>query len=283
MTKPLNHALFLSFLVFALLFASGVKANQAPVANRDKAVILYLPTVSTVNPELHTQLQQALNEQGLPQIVVKNVDFWHPYQQGLRAGRPGIYFAQPHFTAWAIEQHGFNPVYKLHGRLKYVLASRRTDSHLFEVNDLAGGVICREPGLNLGTVWINSVLGQYRLTAQSKEVESVEQAMTKGEKKCDAFIIDDYAYDRVNNGQLGRYIRLKQSPVYKHNAFIAHPTISGELLATLQKALKSRKVKALIKPYLNSLSKWQNLLPVKEGDYSSGDYDLLNAYWGSEK
>lgn len=251
-------------------------------ANPSAPVSFFLPITSSTDPKLTNELQSAFAAEGLNNVIVKNVDFWHPYQQGLREGRPGIYFAQPHFAAWAIGQHDFRPIYKLHGRLKYVLASRRNDSHLFEVNDIEGGVICREPGLNLGTVWLNSIIGKYRLTVSSKEVESAEHAMLNDSGDCDVFVIDDHAYDRVNNGQLGRYIRLKQSPVYKHNALVAHPNIPNALTDKLKTALKTREIKALLAPYLTGLSKWQNLLPVKQDDYSADDHELLNAYWEDE-
>ncbi len=257
------------------LWEAKATSNDTPAT----PINFFLPTTSTTTPELTDKLQSALATKGLDNVVVKNVDFWHPYQQGLREGRFGIYFAQPHFAAWAIAQHNFQPVYKLHGRLKYVLASRRSDDHLFEINDLEGRVICREPGLNLGTVWLNSLVGTYQLTVSNNEVKSIEQAMLNDVNGCNAFVIDDHAYDRVNNAQLGRYIRLKQSPVYKHNALVSHPAVPKETIKKLKAALKSREIKALLKPYLTRLSKWQNLLPVKHGDYSAEDYKLLDAYW----
>lgn len=272
MTKFIKH------LSSALLCYLALLCALLPYANADEApVTLYLPYIT---PDLSEQLEQALKNAGVGTMKVDNGDFWHPYQQGLRKGRRGVYFAQPHFAAWSIQRHGFQAIYKLHGRLKYVLASRRTDNHLFEINDLQGRVICREAGLNLGTVWLNNLLGDYRLTALSEEVASVEQAMKVNNKKCDAFVVDDYAYDRINKGQLGPYIRLKQSPVYKHNALVAHPEIPQATTSALKKALKSKRIKSLLKPYFSKLSKWQNLLPVQAEDYTAADYKLLDAYWG---
>lgn len=247
-------------------------------------VTLFLPVVSSVYPKLADKLEAALRKEQVEGIEVKNVDFWHPYQQGLRRGRVGVYFAQPHFAAWAINKHSFLPVYKLHGRLKYVLAAPRDNQSLFEVRDLAGKTLCREPGLNLGTVWLNDLLGKHRVTAQSAELPSVEKHMQniRSNAICDAFVIDDFAYDRINEKQRGRFIRLAQSPEYKHNAFVAHPDIAPQTIARLKQALKSKAVKKVINPYFEHLSKWQNLLPPKISDYHAADSKLLDAYWDEQ-
>lgn len=279
-TRTSRQLMPLIQLCTAISILSSITPVEASGENEEN-VRLFIPIVSSKSPDLDAKLTQALRAQGINKIIVENVDFWHPYQQGLKKGRKGIYFAQPHFAAWAINRHDFKPIYKLHGSLKYVLAARRSDTHIFEVSDLDGKTICREPGLNLGTVWLNRLLGALRLNARIKEQSSIALEMQKPTSNCTAFVIEDYAYERLNKASSNHYIRLEQSEIFKHYAFISHPSISKDLIQKIQKALKSNAIKSLLKPYFSDLSKWQNLLPIKADDYSNNDYRLLNAYWGN--
>ncbi len=263
-------------------FASNAQIELPEASESQTELVLYLPVLSAAYPRLNDKLDGALAAEGVPNVTVKNVDFWHPYQHGLRQGRIGVYFAQPHFAAWAIHQHGFIPLLKLHGRLKYVLATERDKQYLFEVSDLAGQNVCREAGLNLGTVWLNRLLGEHRITASSSELPSVEQNMLKQAVDCDAFVIQEIAYQRVNKDQKQRFIRLAQSPEYKHNVFVAHPKIARAQLKKLYKALKSKAATKVLMPYLRDLSQWQNLLPVKAKDYPANDSELLHTYWANK-
>lgn len=267
-------------IVLGALLLSIKTTAWAQKSNTD--ITLFLPTKSEQYPNLVVDLQASLAASGLKQIKVKNADFWHPYQQGIRQGRAGIYFVQPHFASWLITQHKFKPIFKLHGQLKYVLAAKRSDTTIFEVRDLAGKWICREAGLNLGTVWLNQVFGEHQLTASGREVASVEQVMRNNESDhtdCSAYVLSDRAYQRINSKAIGGFIRLRQSPVYKHFAFVAHPSISDATVAKLQQVLKSKRSKALLNDYFTQLSKWQNLLPIKSNDYNDQDTELLKTYW----
>lgn len=275
--KKLSHLGVLIFLCVAPVANSVEGQTRQPVS-------LYLPINTIDFPELDKRLTLALSDQGVSNITVKNTDYWHPYQQGLRLGRRGIYFAQPHFAAWVIHQHNFKPILKLHGQLKYVLAVRRNDTQFFEVNDLAGAKLCRTPGLNLGTVWLNQLLGEHQLTARSEEVSSVvaiiKNQSNDSHSNCDAFVLSAFSFNQINKVSKEKYVLFAQSPKYKHHAFVAHPSIDAATTQQLTKALKSKEVKRLMMPYLRSLSRWQNLLPVQLDDYGPDDANLLETYWG---
>ncbi len=271
---------FATALGCAMLVSNANNAHAK--AGNDDTVILYIPFLSSSNPTLQTKLNDAFRKQGVTEVVVQNADFWHPYQQGLRQGRIGIYFAQPHFAAWAINKHNFIPLYKLHGTLKYVLASRRAKTSVFEVSDLNGKVVCREPGLNLGTAWLNRLLGRRQLNALTNEYPSIQQEMQNADSSCSAFVIDDFSYEQLNQKLSNEFIRLKQSVIFKHYAFVAHPEVDTKVIVKVKKALKSSAVSSLLNPYLAKLSKWQNLLPVQPNDYSQQDFMLLNTYWGND-
>ncbi len=160
-----------------------------------------------------------------------------------------------------------------------MLAARKSDELIFEVNDLSGKQVCRESGLNLGTVWFNRIVGENRLTLTNIERPSIELAMRYDDAGCDAFVISDYRYERINARLGNKFIRLEQSSLYANYVFVAHPEIDAVLLEQLASALKSQGIQDQLEPYFETLSRWQNLVPSTAEDYQSdGDY-LLRAYW----
>lgn len=265
--------------LLTLFFSSFFSLAHATQQSNDKVVDLYLPINSSEFPNLTQQLQAALAMPLSNRIKVINIDFRHPYQHGIKTGRLGIFFTEPHFATWAITKHNFRPVYKLHGKLKYVLTTQRSNTNIFELNDLIGKTICREVGLNLGTVWLNQLLSNSKINANVKEVLSVEQIMLSNDQQCDAYVLDNFSYVRSNKQLHSKYIRLAQSAIYEHNAFVAHPQIPNEFIEKFKRAIKSQTVKNILKPYLKSLSKWQNFKEVKDSDYMFNDTLLLQAYW----
>ena len=125
-------------------------------------------------------------------------------------------------------------------------------------------------------------MGEYQIAANRREAANVELTIQDPEesKECDAFVLENLAYERANKTTRGKYIRLAQSAPYKHNVFIAHPGLTSHEKLTFRKALKSAKMKKLLNPYLLNLSKWDNLVEVTEDDYSIKDSSVLIPYWG---
>ena len=267
--------------------------NAHGQSSKGELIPLYIPIKSNAFPNLVHDLQRALEAESITEIQVKNTDFWHPYQQGIRKGRLGVYFAQPHFAAWGISKHQFTPLYKLHGKLKYVLATDRANSSIFEITDLHDKTICREAGLTLGSVWLNQLIRRHQLAVNTREITSTRAAMASEQGNtahsesmdrghCDAYVIDDYSFEYVNSLTRGKYIRLAQSVIHQQNVFIAAPNVSQGLQVKLKQALKSKAVKRVLAPYFSTLSKWQNLQSVGPQDYGPDESRLLAPYWFDE-
>ena len=94
----------------------------------------------------------------LTNITIETVDHGHNYQQGLRAGRIGIYFAPPHCTAWTVDHHGFRALVHLSEPLAYIVTVEQSRTNLFEVGNLASNRICDRKPLNLDYILISKVL-----------------------------------------------------------------------------------------------------------------------------
>ena len=265
---------FLALAILILLPTDPTSAQSSP------PVTLYFPGINKQNPELSKQIEEALAKQAVGFLSVKGTEFWHPYQNGIREGKIGIYFAQPHMAAWLIARHHFSPIYRLHGNTNYALAVSKANTPIFELLDLNGKRVCHEPGLNLGTIWLNQLLGENQIAANAIEVPNIETYMlAQNTQNCDSFVVEATAYDRVAKETRNKYIRLAQSSVYKHYALLAHPSISKSNIDKLATALKNKDLQTLLRPYFSDLSKWDNLIPIDNTDYLPSDVELLAPYW----
>ena len=135
-------------LQFATLFLVWIWAPVTQAQN-DDALTLYLPVLENDRPQMFTALDRRLQSAISSPLNLRGIDYWHGFQHGLRSGRKGLYFAPPHFAAWAIAEHDFTPLVRLSGTLRYVIAADRSNPQLFEINDLANRPICTTKPLNL--------------------------------------------------------------------------------------------------------------------------------------
>ena len=133
----LLSSLFLISLVHPLKVAAQLEQAQS--------IPFYLPIESDELQQGVSQLGAALSAEGLNHITPVAVKYWNSYQQSIRHGKRGIYLAAPHYSAWAVVKHNFVPVLRIAEPLKYVIAARRGDSHLFEINDAQSIGVCSEP------------------------------------------------------------------------------------------------------------------------------------------
>jgi hypothetical protein len=162
---------------------------------------------------------------GLNNISIETVDHGHNYQQGLRAGRIGIYFAPPHFAAWAIDHHGFRALVHLSEPLSYVIAVEQNRTNLFEVGFLASKRICARKPLNLDYLLINKGLENSLAPAQIKIVPRVSDQMDAEDTLCDAFSISKSVFDQFTKTQPERFIKLSQTDNYPNCGLIGHPIV----------------------------------------------------------
>jgi len=244
-------------LYILLVLACVVETSQAA----EKTITpFYLPFSAEEFPNLASELQTALNEAGLSNFKVNTTDYWHPYQQGLRQGRQGVYFAAPHFSAWAITQNKFVPILRLKGKLQYVIAARRADSHIFEVNDLAGKTVCTQRAPNLDFLLSRTALKKALILARSKSVSSVPLAMRSNNTACQAFSVSEHIFNRFNKAQPFRFIRLSQSKASSNYSFIIDRKTALSQAPALKKFLRSRDALSILHPLYRILAIEANIL-----------------------
>jgi hypothetical protein len=259
----------------ALLLCALVSAPS--FAKED--IRVYLSTNSQTNPDLQSALQLELNKAGLSHLKVSNTDFWHPFIQGIRQGRTGIYFAAPHFSAWAVTQHQFVPLLKLSGSLQYVLLSRQNDIDIFEVNDLARKRICASKAPNLDFILANSALTSSLNSPLIISKKSAATAMLNDDKDCDAFVVSEHIFTRHALKNPYRFVRLQQNKKQLNHAFISSPDIDTDTLTAFKKVMLSKTVATLLEPLYSEYSSKPILISASDDDFAKTQNDYLNKIW----
>ena len=267
-------------IAFFLLFDVGIALAQNNFdSSNNQTIKLFLPIESKPFSSMIKSLENDLLKNNINNIEVESIDHWHAYQQGLRVGRVGFYFAPPHFTAWALSEHGFKAMLRVSDPLRYVIAAKRTNSDIFEINDLINRRICSEKAYSLSYLASGSVISKQIGSANIGIVESVEKQMTKATTNCDAFSISDHLFKKLSLRSPTRYIRLHQSIKTNNYALIAHPDIADKRIAALTKYFLKSESQELITPLLSIFSKSGSLILSKSTDYPSDYYKNLIPYW----
>ena len=210
-----KHAL-LAIIVCSQLFMAPISHPKQAVSSHGgstEKTPLYLPVNAQQFPNMISKLRSALQQAStqdklLEGIKLTTTDYWLPYQQGIRQGRPGIYFAAPHFSAWLINQHGFDPMLRLAGPIQYVIAARREDSHLFEINDLATKTVCTNATMDLSFLLVRDALKESLLPAKILQVEAVDREMKNNNRNCHAFALSEHLFLELAAQEPFRFIKL---------------------------------------------------------------------------
>jgi len=279
--------LSLFFICSQLIVGSEGHSQQVLSQSGVDGIPLFLPINKTQFPGLIEDLQSELTlasevDSNLSKIDLSTTDYWHPYQQGIRQGRRGVYFAAPHFVAWLVNQHRFDPTLKLAGILQYVIVARRADSHIFEVRDLANKNVCVNATMDLGFLLVRESMRRSLLPAKIQRVTSVSDEMKADNKSCDAFSLNEHLFLEFSRENPFQYIRLQQSKKLSHYAYALHPSISPKSKRALRKFLASKKVKEILRPMYRLFAKQPVILGGKASSYPASQMQLLMPYWGPD-
>jgi len=262
-------------MLASIAVLTDLLVSPPPVFGQSVSIPLYLPYSSSALPNLQKELDTLLQRADSNRFKVQSADYWHPYQQGLRHGRVGVYLAAPHFASWAIHKHQFVPI-----SLKFVIAARKDDARFFEINDLANHSICAQKAVNLDFLLVKSALSNPLLSANNKSVNSVSDAMKYDNENCHAFAVSDHLFQKFNLESPDRFIRLQQGQQFNNYVFIAHPEVSQDHIERLTVALKSEEVRHSLAPLYEEFSTQTKLIPAAISEYPLTYTSALKAYWG---
>jgi len=283
----LLHSLSSTILALGLFIAGSVsyaqQASEPSIENNTQEILFYLPISRERFPDLIQNIEAALDDAKLDNLKLTTTDYWHPYQQGIRQGRLGIYFAAPHFSSWLVNIHKFEPMLRLSGGLQYVIAARRSDSHIFEVVDLAEKTVCTDATMDLSFLLVRESMTRSVLSAETKRVSNVAFEMGQDNKICDAFSLSEHLFLEFAAQQPFKFIRLQQSSEFSNYAYLLHPGVPPETKRALRKFLVSKKAREILHAMYLLFSKDPRIISAKPSNYPHSQMQSLIGYWGSQK
>ncbi len=267
-------------ITFVLLLVTVASRALAAPSIGTMPIKLHFPIESDSLKKSARLVQTRLHAEGLDQIEVVAVRYLHNYQRSLRKGHYGIYLAAPHYTAWALKEHNFAPIFRLAEPLKYVIAAHRSNPRVFEINDLDNERVCAQTPLNLDYLLVNRAFDKPLHSADIVSVRSVRQEMLEADSPCVGFAISDHYFKEMARQRPGRFIRLQQSKVYNNYALIAHPEIPAAMLGKLRSVLVKDTLRKALKPLFSQFANRTDLIEAKREDYPASYLQPLVAYWG---
>jgi len=248
-------------------------------AREAQSIDFYLPFHSKQFPALIPKLEQALIAENIRNINIKTADYWPQYQQNIRQGRIGIYYAAPHFTAWLIHRHQFTSLVKVKNKLKYVIASKQAKTGIFEIRDLVNKDICTQSALNLDYLLVVDAFEKSLQTANANIVSSVKNEMINSNTQCSAFSISEHTFKKQQLNYPNRYIRLSQGKEYDNYAISIHPSLTADYSEKVISFLKKKSTLQILSPLLQLSSSSTELIKINEDDYPKQYTAPLTRYW----
>lgn len=277
----------------SLAEVSGANATNAP------PIAVYLPLVDPQHADIATQLQtlwqnfldgHRSNDPAQPVVALRWINDWHNYQQGVRLGRAGVYLAPPHFAAWLIHRHRFVPRMRLSSPLSFVIAARRNDAQIFEVNDLARRSVCAPQPLNLDYLLVNRAFDQPMLSAEIRIIPSVFTLMRNGggvevannRVQCRGFALNHRQFAMLEHQLPDHYIRLHQSPEFTNYAIVVNAAINAnpaQFADLFEAFLRSEDTQTVLAPVLTQLAENPLWIDASKVDYPSSYFEPLQRFW----
>jgi len=242
-----------------------------------------MPISSDKQGRFIRELQHAANKHALGAVDIIFSDHWHQYQQSIKVGRRGVFFAPPHFSAWAINKHQFNPLVRLYEPLSYAIVTKKSEPHFFELNDLINSNICTHKPLHIDYLLTSSVFKNRYGRVNIQFVESVLTEMLNKETTCNAFTTSNNVIQRWIKQGSDEYIRLYQGKTYNNYSFVAHPSINAATLSKLQEFLLLEETQRIFRPIYELYANDLKLIKSSAEDYPINYTDNLANHWGFNK
>lgn len=252
--------------------------NPSIVTANSEAIELYFPVSSNNMTALSSELRAALEKNGLPEVSIKFADIWHNYQQNIKNGRIGIYFAAPHFSAWAINKHGFLPIARINESSSHVIVAKQSRTDLFELNDLVGHTVCTDKPLNLNYLLTGKLFNK-KIAVNTVFITDISTEMRANQSNCDGFALSNHLLVKLITEGVDDYIRLHQSQNQHNYAFVGHPKLDLRKLRRLRTFLLQPDTQEILLPITQLYAKNTQLVKSKKRDYPISYIQDLAPYW----
>lgn len=175
-------------------------------------------------------------------VVLRYTNNWLTYQSDMLKDTYDIVFDGPSFIGWRMAKLQHVPLARLQGNLVFAVISRKDNTKVAHIKDLAGRTVCGFAPPNLATL---TMYTQFENPARQPLVQEVTGGF-KGSydgvvsKKCEGGVLQAALYEKFNQGPSkdSTHILYKSKPV-PNQGFTAGKRVPIDIQKKLAEALVS--------------------------------------------
>jgi ABC-type phosphate/phosphonate transport system substrate-binding protein len=205
---------------------------------------------------------------------------WLTYQKEMTKGNYDIVFDGAHFNSWRISHIQHNTLAKIAEQQTFVVVTRKDDTQITSIKQLAGKKVCAMGASNLGTLALQSEFDPVRQPLIVEQIGWTKVYESVMENRCIAGTLPVSVLRKLDGG--GNFMRVvHQSRQLPNQAFSASPRLTSDEQVKLAKALTSPEARAVIEPLLaaNGVGAGKGLVAANKEEYAGMD-TYLKDVWG---
>ena len=206
------------------------------------------------------------------QVEYKHASNWLVYSRDMALGQYDMVFDGPHFNGWRQARLQHTPILKLPEDFVFVVVSRKDDTKITDMKQLAGRTVCAHAPPNLGTLTLLS-----RFDNPARQPQIVETQGWKGaydglmQGKCAATVLPIKNLKKFDSA--GRTHILYRHRALPNQAISAGPQIPADMQQKIATALVSPEGQAITRKLLDVYAA-KAFVPAQAEEYA-GLGDLL--------
>lgn len=230
--------------------------------------------------DVYEPIAQYLSAATGKKIVYRHYDNWLSYQSEMRKGTYDLVFDGPHFISWRMAKMQHEPLVKLPGKLAFVVVTKKDNTQIESMKNIAGRTVCGLAPPNLATLTMQAQFDNPAREPIVVEVKSFKEAyegLFKG--RCVAAVLRDSIHKDLDKDQATRVIF--RSDGVANQAFSAGPRFTPQDKEKITRALLAPEAKVKLTVFFERYNKDKDLLKASHEEYANLAH-LLKGVWGFE-
>ncbi len=219
----------------------------------------------------------------LSRSLGRKVEYHHPksslsYQSEMARGSYDITFEESHFSSWGSSHLSHTALVKIADENSFVVITRKDNSQITALKQLAGKKICAIGASDLGAMTVLAEFDPMRqpLVMENANWAKVYEGVMDG--RCVAGSLPTAILRKLDAA--GKFTHtLHRSRVLPSQSFSASPRVTSEEQAKLTKALLSTEGKRVLEPLLSANGAEAGLALTSKDEHAGMDSYLKNV-WG---
>ncbi len=296
--SAIRSSLGLAGILCSMVIAQGVSAESANLTAAQQTKVAYSPQDRAIGEAAGTEASRALlpkstdlvfsapprgayaEEVATYQPIVEYLsrvtgqkfryqysDNWLSYSKDMTAGGYDLVFDGPAFNGWRMTRMQHTPLIKLPEDFIFVVVTRKDNTQITELKQLAGRKVCAHAPPNLGTL---TMLSQFENPSrvpsilETKGWDAAYKAVAEG--KCVGTVLPLQNLTKNDKEKNAMRVLYKHRPM-PNQAFSAGPRIPAAMQAKIKEALLSEEGRA-VTAKLRGLYAGKNFVPATAEEYA---------------